>query len=131
MYVQTKNERKERHWISFLLLLFTSIVIIFIIINNNTLKIKTKFHYGHTGFLYLFDIKLYILIITVIFNYGNIYQTLLLFYSLLLPNFFHSIYCIFKKFLEHQVDNINEENLLYKYFLIFFFLYDFIPYFLL
>jgi hypothetical protein len=121
MYVQTKNERKERHWISFLLLLFVSIVIIFFIINNNSLKIKTKFHYGHTGFLYLFDIKLYILIITVIFNYGNIYQTLLLFYSLLFPNFVHSIYCIFKKYLEHQTDNINEENLLYQYFLIFFF----------
>lgn len=121
MYVQTKKERNKRHWISFLLLLFASILIIFTIINNNSLKIKTKFHYGHTGFLYLFDIKLYIIITTVIFNYGNIYQTLLLFYSLLLPNFFHSIYCIFKKFLKHQSDNINEQNLLYKYFIIFFF----------
>ena len=121
MYVQTKKERKERHWISFLLLLFVSIVIIFFIINNNSLKIKTNIHYGHTGFLYLFDIKLYILIITVIFNYGNIYQTLLLFYSLLIPNFFHSIFYIFNKYLNHPTDYINEENLLYKYFLIFFF----------
>ena len=116
MIVKNKKERKERNWIPFLLISLFSIITIYFIYDNNSIRIKTRIPFGHTNFLYLFDIKLYFLIILLIFNYGNIYKTFLLFYSLSIPQFINSLYCSFFIF-EKQ----NELNLFYNYFILFFF----------
>ena len=92
MIVKNKKERKERHWIPFLFILLFSIIAIYFIYDNNSIRIKTKITLGHNGFLYLFDIRLYFIIILIIFNYGNIYQSFLLFYSLAIPQLFISLY---------------------------------------
>ena len=116
MIVKNKKERKERHWIPFLLISLISIITIYFIFNNNSIRIKTIIPFGHSNFLYLFDTKLYFLLILLIFNYGNIYKAFLLFYSLLIPQFLNSLNCLFLVF-EKQ----NELNLFYNYFLLFFF----------
>ena len=116
MIVKSKKERKERHWIPFLLISLFSIMAIYFIFNNNSIRIKTIIPFGHTNFLYLFDTKLYFLIILIIFNYTNLYKTFLLFYSLSIPHFLNSLFCSFLLF-EKQ----NELNLFYNYFLLFFF----------
>ena len=116
MIVKNKKERKERHWIPFLFILLFSIIIIYSIYNNNSIRIKTNISLGHNGFLYLFDIRLYFIIILIIFNYGNIYQTFILFYSLAIPQFLISLYDLIM-----ESENKNELNLFYNYFVLFFF----------
>ena len=116
MIVKNKKERKERHWIPFLFIFLFSIIIIYFIYNNNSIRIKTNISLGHNGFLYLFDIRLYFIIILIIFNYGNIYQTFILFYSLAIPQFLISLYDLIM-----ESENKNELNLFYNYFVLFFF----------
>ena len=116
MIVKNKKERKERSWIPFLLILLFSIITIYFIYDNNAIRIKTNIPLGHNGFLYLFDIRLYFIIILIIFNYGNIYQSFLLFYSLSIPEFLISLY-----YLIMESENKNELNLFYNYFVLFFF----------
>ena len=117
MIVKNKKERKERHWIPFLFIFLFSIIIIYFIYNNNSIRIKTNIPLGHNGFLYLFDIRLYFIIILIIFNYGNIYQSFILFYSLAIPKFILSLY-----YLIMELENKTELNLFYNYFVFFFFL---------
>jgi hypothetical protein len=119
MIVKTKKVRIERYWKSFLLILSLSIIIIYFIFNNDSIKIKTIIPFGHNWFLYLFDIKIYFSIILLMFNFGNTYQVLLLFYSLIIPQFIKSIDFLFLGFIKQ-----NDMNALFHdYFLfIFFFL---------
>ena len=122
MIVKNKKEKKESHWILFLIILLFSGLIIYCIINNNSIRIKTIIPFGHIGFLYLLDLKFYFLIIIVVFNFGNIYQTLLLFYSLIIPDFLYSTFLFFIGY-GYEYDKQNKLNILYDYFiLIFFFL---------
>ena len=116
MIVKNKKERKERHWIPFLLILLFSFIVIYFIYDNNSIRIKTNIPLGHNGFLYLFDIRLYFMIILIIFNYGNIYQSFILFYSMAIPRFILSLY-----YLIIELENKNELNLFYYYFVLFFF----------
>ena len=116
MIVKNKKEKKERHWILFLLILLFSIMIIYFINNTNLFRINTFTSFGHTYFLYLFDIKLYFLIIIMVFNYGNIYQTLVLFYSVIIPELLFSFF-----FLCFEYDNQNELNIFYDYYILFVF----------
>lgn len=116
MIVKNKKERKERHWIPFLFIFLFSIITIYFIYDNNSIRIKTNIYLGHNGFLYLFDIRLFFIIILIIFNYGNIYQSLLLFYSLAIPRFLMSLY-----YLIMETENKIELNLFYNYFVLFFF----------
>ena len=116
MIVKNKKERKERRWIPFFIILSFSIITIYFIYNNNFIRIKTNIPFGHNGFLYLFDTKLYFIIISLIYNYGNIYQVILLFYSLSIPQFLYSLYYIFMGY-EKQF----EIDLFYNYFILFFF----------
>ena len=116
MIVKNKKERKNRHWIPFLFILLFSIITIYFIYDNNSIRIKTNIPLGHNGFLYLFDIRLYFIIILIIFNYGNIYQAFLLFYSLAIPQFLISLY-----YLIVESENKNELNLFFNYFVLFFF----------
>lgn len=116
MIVKNKKERKERHWIPFLFILLFSIIIIYFIYDNNSVRIKTNIPLGHNVLLYLFDIRLYFIIILINFNYGNIYQSFLLFYSLVIPEFLISLY-----YLIMESENKNELNLFYNYFTLFFF----------
>ena len=119
MYVKTKKEKKERHWISFIIILTISLIATYFILDNNSLTIKSTFNFDNIIFFNLFDIKIYFIIITIIFNYGNIYQILLLFYSLIFPQFIYSIYCLLLNFTNHSLNN--EQNLFYSYFVIFLF----------
>jgi hypothetical protein len=122
MIVKNKKEKKESHWILFLIILLFSGLIIYCIINNNSIRIKTIIPFGHIGFLYLLDLKFYFLIIIIVFNFGNIYQTLLLFYSLIIPDFLFSTFLFFIGY-GYEYDKQNKLNILYDYFiLIFFFL---------
>ena len=122
MIVKNKKEKKESHWILFLIILLFSGLIIYCIINNNSIRIKTIIPFGHIGFLYLLDLKFYFLIIIIVFNFGNIYQTLLLFYSLIIPDFLYSTFLFFIGY-GYEYDKQNKLNILYDYFiLIFFFL---------
>jgi hypothetical protein len=122
MIVKNKKEKKESHWILFLIILLFSGLIIYCIINNNSIRIKTIIPFGHIGFLYLLDLKFYFLIIIIVFNFGNIYQTLLLFYSLIIPDFLYSTFLLFIGY-GYEYDKQNKLNILYDYFiLIFFFL---------
>ena len=119
MIVKTKKELKKRNWIPFLFILALSIIAIYYTLNNNLIRIKTIIPFGHNGFLYLFDLKLYFSIIILNFNFGNIYQSLLLFYSLIIPQFLKSLDYSFFGFIKQNEINL----LLYEYFiLIFFFL---------
>ncbi len=121
MIVKNKNkkESKEKHWLSFLLIVILSIITIYFIFDNNSIKIKTIIPFGHNCFLYLLDIKLYFLIIILIFNFGNIYQVILLFYSSIIPQFVKSLDYMFFGFMKQN----NMNSLLHDYFLfIFFFL---------
>ena len=119
MYVKTKKEKKERHWISFIIILTISLIATYFILNNNSLRIKSPFNFDYIIFFNLFDIKIYFIIITIIFNYGNIYQILLLFYSLIFPQLLYSIYCLLSNFMNHSHNN--EQNLFYCYFVLFLF----------
>ena len=119
MYVKTKKEKKERHWISFIIILTISLIATYFILDNNSLRIKSTFNFDNIIFFNLFDIKIYFIIIIIIFNYGNIYQILLLFYSLIFPQFIYSIYCLLLNFMNHSLNN--EQNLFYSYFVIFLF----------
>ena len=122
MIVKNKKEKKESHWILFLIILLFSGLIIYCIINNNSIRIKTIIPFGHIGFLYLLDLKFYFLIIIIVFNFGNIYQTLLLFYSLIIPDFLYSTFLFFIGY-GYEYDKQNKLNILYDFFiLIFFFL---------
>ena len=116
MIVKNRIERKERHWIPFFLILSFSIITIYFIYNNSSIRIKTNIPFGHNGFLYLFDVKLYFIIISLVYNYGNIYQVFLLFYSLSIPQFLFSLYYILIGY-----DNQIEKDLFYSYFLLFLF----------
>ena len=118
MIVKNKKERKERHWITFLILLMISSIIIYYINNNNSLRIKTCINFCHKTFLYLFNNKFYFIIITLIYNYNNIYQVLLLFYSLVIPEMFVSSYFLLFKYEEQ-----NNLNIFYDYFILFFFVF--------
>ena len=111
MIVKNKKEKKERHWLLFLLILLFSILIIYLI---NNIRIKVFIPFGHIYFLYLFDNKLYFLIIIIVFNYGNIYQALLLFYSLIIPEFLISFL-----FLCFEFDKQNELNIFYDFYILF------------
>ena len=119
MYVKTKREKKERHWISFIIILTISLIVTYFILNNNSLRIKSPFNFDYIIFFNLFDIKIYFIIITIIFNYGNIYQILLLFYSLIFPQLLYSIYCLLSNLVNHSHNN--EQNLFYSYFVLFLF----------
>ena len=119
MYVKTKKEKKERHWISFIIILTISLIATYFIMNNNSLRIKSTFNFDNILFFNLFDIKIYFIIIIIIFNYGNIYQILLLFYSLIFPQFLYSIYYLLSIFMNHFLNN--EQNLFYNYFVLFLF----------
>ena len=117
MIVKNKKEREERHWIPFLLISFISLIAIYNINNNKIIRIKTIIPFGHNGFLFLFDIKLYFIIIVLLFNYGNIYQVFILFYSLAIPKVIYSTYLLF-----FGIDTLNNElNLFFHYFLFFLF----------
>ena len=116
MIVKNKKERKERHRLPFLFILLFSFIVIYFIYDNNSIRIKTNISLGHSGFLYLFDIRLYFIIILIIFNYGNIYQSFILFYSLAIPKFILSLY-----YLILELENKTELNLFYNYFVLFFF----------
>lgn len=119
MIVKNRKELKKRKWIPFLFILSLSITAIYYTLNNNLIRIKTIIPFGHNGFLYLFDVKLYFSIVILNFNFGNIYQPLLLFYSLIIPQFFKSLDYSFFGFIKQNEINL----LLYDYFiLIFFFL---------
>lgn len=121
MYVKTKKEKKERYWIPFILISSISFIIIYYLLNYNPLRIKTMIRFGHNGFLYLFNIKLYFIIIIFIFNYGNIYQILILFYSLITPQFLNSLYIIILEFIKQDQYYKDELNSFYNYFVLFFF----------
>ena len=69
MIVKNRIERKERHWIPFFLILSFSIITIYFIYNYSSIRIKINIPFGHNGFLYLFDVKLYFIIIFKIFHY--------------------------------------------------------------
>ena len=119
MYVKTKKEKKERHWISFIIILTISLIVIYFILNSNSLRIKSTLNLGNQIFFNLFDIKIFFIIIIIIFNYGNIYQILILFYSLIFPQLIYSIYCLLSNFINHSHNN--EQNLFYNYFIFFLF----------
>ena len=119
MYVKAKKEKKERHWISFIVILTISLIATYFILNNNSFKIKSKFNIDNIIFFNLFDIKIYFIIITVIFNYGNIYQILLLFYSITFPQLLYSIYCLLSNYMNHSHND--EQNLFYSYYEFFLF----------
>ena len=116
MIVKNKKERKERHWIPFLFILLFSIITIYFIYDSKSIRIRTSIFLGHNTFLYLFDIKLYFLIILIIFNYGNIYQSFILFYSLAIPQLLITLYNLIM-----ESENKNELNLFRNYFVLFFF----------
>ena len=116
MIVKNKKERKERNWISFLIIIIFSTILIYYTYNNHSIRVKTIIPFGHDAFLYLFNAKFYFLIIILIFNYNNIYQVLLLFYSLVIPKFLLSIYCLF-----FEYEKQNNLNMFYDYFILFIF----------
>ena len=104
-----KNENVERHRAIFFLILIFSIIIIYFSINNSSLTIRPFIHFRYKIILYLINIKLYLFIISITFNFGNIYQALILFYILLIPNYLHFI-------LSSLYMNLNQ-NIFYNYFL--------------
>ncbi len=110
-----KNENLERHRAIFLLILIFSIIIIYFSINNSSLTIRPFIQFRYKIILNLLNIKLYLFIISIVFNFGNVYQALILFYILLIPNYLHFI-------LLSIYMNYNQ-TITYQYFLfIFFFL---------
>ena len=111
-----KNENAGRQRPIFLLILIISTIIIYFSINNSSLTIRPFIHCRYKIIGNLFNIKLYLFIIAITFNFGNIYQVIILFYSLLIPNFLYFI-------LSSLPMNFNQ-NIVYKYFLfmLFFFI---------
>ena len=86
MIIKNKRQRKERNWIQFCFLLLISMTISYYIYGNNSFIINVGFHFEFSGFFDLFSLRAYFFIIILVFNFGNIYQTLVLFYSLIIPN---------------------------------------------
>lgn len=109
-----KNENEEKHRIIFLMIFIFSIIIIYFSFNNSSLTIRPFIQFNCKLILILFDIKLYLIMIILTYNFGNIYQALILFYSLLIPNYVHFLSSLFYM-------NFNQD-IFYKYFLFIFFL---------
>ena len=104
-----KNENVERHRAIFLLILIFSTIIIYFSINNSSLTIRPFIQFRYKIIVELLNIKLYLFLISIAFNFGNIYQALILFYILLIPNYLHFI-------ISSLYMNLNQ-NIVYQYFL--------------
>ena len=112
---KSKIQNIERHRTFFFLILLFTIIIIYFSLNNSSLIIRPFIPFNTKIILYLFDIKLYLYIILIIYNFGNIYQTFILFYILLTPQY---IYIILTSI------NLNlNQDVFYQYFLFIFFFF--------
>ena len=110
-----KKENVERPRFIFLFILLLSIIIIYFTLNNSSLAIKPFIYFNNKYLLILINNKFYLLIMLILFNYGNIFQTLILFYSLFIPQF------IF--FILSRINIYFNQTVFFKFFLfIFFFL---------
>ena len=110
---KSKIQNVERNRTFFFLILLFTIIIIYFSFNNSSLTIRPFIPFNSKMILYLFDIKLYLYIILIIYNFGNIYQTLILFYILLIPQY---IYIILSTI------NLNlNQDIFYQFFLLMFF----------
>ena len=104
-----KRENAERYWIFFLLMLSFSIIVIYFSLNNPFLTIRPFIPFGHKIILFIFDTKFYLILITLFFNFGNIYQPLILFYTLVIPQYiYYILICLKLHFYQ---------NTFYQYFL--------------
>ena len=110
-----KNENEEKHRIIFLIIFIFSIIIIYFSYNNSSLTIRPFIPFKSKSILILFDIKLYFILIILTYNFGNIYQALILFYSILIPNYIHFLSSLFYM-------NFNQD-IFYKYFFYIFFFF--------
>ena len=117
MIIKPKKNREnvERHRLFFFIILIISIIVIYFTLKSSSLTIRPFIHFKNQALLLSINIKFYLLIIIIVFNFGNTYQTLILFYSLLIP---HYIY-----FIISSIRIYFNQNIFFHYFLfIFFFL---------
>ena len=110
-----KKENDERPRFIFLFILLLSIIIIYFTLNNSSLAIKPFIYFNNKYLLFFINNKFYLLIILILYNYGNIFQILILFYVLFIPQF------IF--FILSKINFCFNQNVFFQFFLfIFFFL---------
>ena len=110
-----KKENDERPRFIFLFILLLSIIIIYFTLNNSSLAIKPFIYFNNKYLLFFINNKFYLLTILILYNYGNIFQTLILFYVLFIPQF------IF--FILSKINIYFNQTVFFKFFLfIFFFL---------
>jgi hypothetical protein len=110
-----KKENVERPRFIFLFILLLSIIIIYFTLNNSSLAIKPFIYFNNKYLLFFINNKFYLLIILILYNYGNIFQILILFYVLFIPQF------IF--FILSKINFCFNQNVFFQFFLfIFFFL---------
>ena len=88
---QKRKEPLKSNWFIFFLILSISIIITYCLYNNSLLTIRPIKIIKFSFLLYLLDIKFYFIIIIIIFNFGSVYQTLILYYALLISQSIHFI----------------------------------------
>ena len=110
-----KKENDERPRFIFLFILLLSIIIIYFTLNNSSLAIKPFIYFNNKYLLFFINNKFYLLIILILYNYINIFQILILFYVLFIPQF------IF--FILSKINFCFNQNVFFQFLLfIFFFL---------
>ena len=108
-----KKENVERPRFIFLFILLLSIIIIYFSLNNLSLSIKPLIYFNNKNLLFFINNKFYLLIILILYNYGNIFQTLILFYVVFIPHF------IF--FILTKINIYFNQNVFFQFFLFIFF----------
>ena len=108
-----KKENVERPRFIFLFILLLSIIIIYFTLNNSSLSIKPLIYFNNKSLLFFINNKFYLLIILILYNYGNIFQTIILFYVVFIPHF------IF--FILTKINIYFNQNVFFQFFLFIFF----------